>query len=128
EEAHDGGVDAGGHQAEGVAGGDEAVVRREVLEAALDDAGARQPGEARAERRAHGGLRVNEPQFAKHGRSTSGRAAHDASNCQITARSWATSFERHSWFRLTPSALASASKAAWTERGRRMLIAPLAVA
>ena len=45
-----------------------------------------------------------------------------------TARSWATSLDRQSWFKLTPSAFASARRAAWTERGRRTLMAPFAEA
>ncbi len=42
-----------------------------------------------------------------------------------TALSWAMSFDRQSWFKLTPSSLASANRAACTDRGSRTLTAQL---
>ena len=51
EEADHGRVDPGRHDAECVAGGDEAVVRLQVLERRSDDPDARQPGEPSRKRR-----------------------------------------------------------------------------
>ena len=66
EPADHGGVDPGGHQAEGVAGGDEAVVRLQVFEPAADDADAGQAGEPEPEGVAHRLLGVNQPHALNH--------------------------------------------------------------
>jgi hypothetical protein len=61
EETDDGGVDAGGHDAVGVAGGDEAVVGREVLEVFLVVVDIGEGGEAGAEGGDHVGVGFDEP-------------------------------------------------------------------
>src|SRR5262245_23252433 len=66
EPADDGRIDAGGHQPERMASGDEAVARPQVLEPALYDADIRQAGDSLPERDAHGVIGVDQPQTFEH--------------------------------------------------------------
>jgi hypothetical protein len=70
EVADDGSIDAGGHDAEGIAGGDEAVMRREVFEIAGMEADVRQAREAVAEGVNHEGIGMDEMKVKRrHGGS-----------------------------------------------------------
>ena len=69
EEPDDGGIDPGGHQAERVAGGDEAVVGLQVLELRADDADARQAVESLTKGVAHRLFGVNQPDRFEHRRT-----------------------------------------------------------
>ena len=79
-EGDDGRIDPGRHDAEGVPGGDEAVVRLQVLELAAQDADVRQPGEPLPERRAHLLVGVDQPETFEH-RGASGSFWVVASSC-----------------------------------------------
>src|SRR5262249_45486863 len=66
EKAHDRGVDARGHEAEGVARRYEAIVRFEVFEPAMDHTQAGEAGKARKEGVVHGLFGMHEPEVAEH--------------------------------------------------------------
>ena len=66
EEADHGRVDPGRHQAERVSGGDEAVVRVEILEPPADDADAREALESTTEGVAHRFFGVDQPEGLGH--------------------------------------------------------------
>src|SRR5262249_9395502 len=69
EAPYDGRINACGHQAKGIAGSDEAVMRFEVLETVADDADIRQAGKSPAECRAHRFFWMDEPQTFEHASS-----------------------------------------------------------